>query len=40
MRGDNMKFDIPKGKFSSGDYLLASLITAKCFETTKGGSND
>ena len=22
------------------DYLLASLITAKCFETTKGGSND
>ena len=23
-----------------GDYLLASLITAKCFETTKGGGND
>ena len=23
-----------------GDYLLASLITAKCFETAKGGSND
>ncbi len=22
------------------DYLLASLITAKCFETTKGGGND
>ena len=22
------------------DYLLASLITAKCFETTKGGDND
>ena len=23
-----------------GDYLLASLITTKCFETTKGGGND
>ena len=23
-----------------GDYLLASLITAKCFETAKGDSND
>ena len=23
-----------------GDYLLASLITAKCFETAKGGGND
>ena len=22
------------------DYLLASLITAKCFETTKDGGND
>ena len=22
------------------DYLLASLITAKCFETNKGGGND
>ena len=22
------------------DYLLASLITAKCFETAKGGGND
>ncbi len=22
------------------DYLLASLITAKCFETTKSGGND
>ena len=23
-----------------GDYLLASLITAKCFEMNKGGDND
>ena len=23
-----------------GDYLLASLITAKCFETAKGDGND
>ena len=29
-----------KAQNIDGDYLLASLITAKCFEMNKGGDND